>query len=213
MTLSPERVRFVAALAAVNVLLVAGGWLLLVGPQRHHAATAAAQAAQVRSEAAKLAAAASTSAHSKQPQIKTADLYRLSGALPATLDEPDLLLGLDQLARASGVRVVGLSPGAPTAGLGYTILPVALSLNGTYASLTTFLHRLRALVSIRHGRVVASGRLFAVNSVTLSPAPSAGKQLTATVSLQAFSFGAAPGVTPLPSSTGTDTTTTTTTGG
>ena len=55
--------------------------------------------------------------------------------MPVTADEPDLMLALDHLAKASGVKVLGLSPGAPTAEVGYVVLPVQLSLDGSYASL------------------------------------------------------------------------------
>jgi len=215
-TISVDRLRLVAVLAGVNLVLIAGGWFALVAPQRHHAAAATKQTQQTQTELALLraaAAAAIAASHSHLPRIQTADIYRLAQAMPTAADEPDLLLGLDQLAHASGVRVLGVSPEAPVAAVGYTMLPVSLSLAGNYGSLTRFLHRLRALVSVRHGKLFASGRLVSVTSVALTPGPTPSTE-TAAVGLDAYAVGTLPGLTPpVSSTTSTDTTSTTTTTG
>ena len=65
--------------------------------------------------------------------------------MPATADESDLLLMLDQLAKASGVKVLLLSPQTPSAAVGYVALPIQLSLQGPYGALTRYVHRLRTL--------------------------------------------------------------------
>lgn len=205
--LSADRTRLVAVLAGLNLVLAVAGWLVLVSPQRQQASTATRQLHETQTA---LAQARPTSA-ARQPVIRTADLYRLEQAMPLSADEPDLLLALDQLARESGVKVTGLSPGTPAAVAGgYTQLPVTLTLAGSYGSLTGYLHRLRLLVSLDHGKLVAAGRLVSVLGVTIVPAGT-GKQETATVSLDAYVYGTVAGATPLPTATGT--TTTTTTGG
>jgi Tfp pilus assembly protein PilO len=212
---SAQGYRLVALPAAISVLLAVGGWLLLVGPQRHHAASTAAQVQQAQDKLVQLEAAASRArTQPKQPAIRTKALYRLEAAMPVKEDEPDLLLGLNQLAASYGVQVNSLSPGSPAAAVGYATVPISLSLGGTYSSLTKFLHRLRTLVALRHHNVVASGRLFSVTSVTLTP--DTGSALKATVSLQAYVYGTVAGATPLATTTGsTDTTSgaTTTTSG
>ena len=211
MSLSSQRLRLIAVLAGVNVALAAGGWLLLVSPQRHHAASTARQVQQAQDELARIKAASQPNAPQvKQPIIHTAALYALEEAMPLTPDQPDLLLALDRLAHSYGVRVMTLSPAPPTPSSGYSIQTVSLTLSGSYPSLTRFLHRLRTLVAVRHGKVVAAGRLFAVTSVTL--ADGTGKDLTATVSVQAFVFGGEDAATST-STDSTDTTATTTTSG
>jgi Tfp pilus assembly protein PilO len=209
--LGSDRVRLVAAVAGVNILLAAGGWLLLVSPQRQHAQQAAQQAQQTQSQVADLAKSLAHPQAAPQPRIRTADLYKLAQAMPAGQDEPDLLLTLTQTARAAGVQVLGVSPGTPTAAVGYTVVPVTLNIAGAYPHLTTFLSRLRELVSVRHGALFASGRLFAVTSVSLTPSAT-GSQLTGTVGVDAFVFGAVAGATPLPTTTTPSSTTGTTTG-
>ncbi|HLX31144.1 MAG TPA: type 4a pilus biogenesis protein PilO [Gaiellaceae bacterium] len=217
-SIASNRLRLVLALAGVNVLLAAGGWLLLVAPQRHDGQSASQQLQQVQQQLTQFSASGVGQTHAKQPLIRTAGLYRLAQAMPVTADEPDLLLALDQLARASGVKVLQISPGAPTPAVGYVVLPISLSLSGSYGSLTGYLHRLRMLVAVRHGRLFASGRLVSVSSVTLAPATQ-GKDETATVAANAYVYGPVGGVAPASTSTtststsATSTTSTTTTTG
>jgi Tfp pilus assembly protein PilO len=209
-TLAASRLRLVVGLAGLNVVLAAGGWLLLVAPQRQHASIAAQQLQRARDQIAKLGPSA-PQVHPKQPVIETADLYRLAQAMPTTADEPDLMLGLDQLAKSSGVKVLGISPGAPAAETGgFTQLPLTLTLQGPYGSLTGYLHRLRTLVSINRGALYSAGRLLSVTSVVLTPGPN-GKQEQATVQLNAYAYGTLAGATPLPSTTTSTTSTSTTT--
>ncbi|MGH3008495.1 MAG: type 4a pilus biogenesis protein PilO [Gaiellaceae bacterium] len=204
--------RLIGAIVGANLVLLLGGWFLLVSPQRNHSSTAAQELKQTQDELTKLGASAGKLSHPKQPLIKTAALYRLAQAMPTSADEPDLMLGLDQLARSAGVKVLGISPATPTgvAG-GYTQIPLTLTLQGSYGSLTRYLHSLRMLVSVRHGALHATGRLFSVTSVALAPGAS-GKTEQATVSLDAYGYGTLAGATPPPSTT-TGTTSTTTTSG
>ena len=202
-----------------DLLLLLLGWVLLVSPQRHTAATIAraTQAAEVQiSEAQRVAQQATTPvAVPKQPEIRTAALYQLAEAMPSTTDMPDMLLEIDQVARAAGVTVLSITPGLLNPGDGFGTLAVSLSLSGDFYSLTDMLYRLRTLVTVRHGEFDASGRLFNVGSVALNGG-SGGKQLTATVTIDAFVYGAvtataAAPVLPSTDTSGTDTTTTATT--
>ena len=194
-----------AVIVGLNLVLAIGGWMLLISPQRAHASKAAQQLEQTRSDLARLG---SQPAPQKQPVIHTAQLYRLAQAMPAAGNEPDLMLGLDQLAQASGVKVLGISPLTPAAAAvgGYTQLPLTLTVSGKYGPLTRYLQRLRALVSVHGGALHVGGPLLSVTSVSLTPA-STGKTEQATIAVTAFFFGTLPGATPPPGAT-TDTTTT-----
>jgi hypothetical protein len=206
MTLSSRQLRLIAAFAGLNILLVVVGWIALVSPQRHDASTAAANAQLAQSQ---LDALLGQGSHgpTKQPAIHTAGLYSLDTALPSQADQPDLLFELDRLAKASGVDVLSISPQAAQASAtGYTVVPINLSLNGSYFKVTGFLRTLRLLVSEQHGRLVANGPLFAVTSVALTPGADKN-EAPATVGIVAYFYGVTGGATP-PAST-TDTTTTT----
>ncbi len=212
MTLSTRQLRFVGAFAVLNLLIVVIGWVALISPQRHDAALAAAKT-QVAQTA--LAALVGQGSHgpTTQPAIHTAGIYALDTALPAQVDQPELLFELDRIATASGVKILGLSPQVPQAMLtGYTVLPISLSLAGSYFNLTGFLHTLRTLVTEQNGKLIANGPLFTVNSVAVTPGQATdatGKGDVATVSIAAYYYGAVDGAAPPASTSTTDTTTTT----
>jgi Tfp pilus assembly protein PilO len=181
-----------------DIILLVFGWFLLIGPQKATSAsivraTAAAEAQLV--EAKKPIVPVKPAAVQKQPVIRTADLYSLANAMPPTTDMPDLLLELGQVARGAGVNLKTISPnagGGATAG-SYTTLPINLTFTGDFYSLTDLLYRLRSLVTVRHGELQTSGRLFSIDSVSFSPLE--GTQLNATVTLNAFIYGGAPAAT------------------
>ena len=118
------------------------------------------------------------------------------------------------MARAAGVTVNSITPGGIAPGNGFGVLPISITFSGDFYSLTDLLYRLRTLVTVRHGALDASGRLFAVDTIGLS---GGGNQLNASVTVNTFVYGAAGATTPavqIPPSTettGTDTTNTTTT--
>jgi Tfp pilus assembly protein PilO len=202
-----------------DIVLLVFGWFLLIGPQKSTSASIvrATTAAEVQlAEAKKPIVPVKPAAVQKQPVIRTADLYSLANAMPPTTDMPDLLLELGQVARGAGVNLKTISPntaGGASAG-SYTTLPISLTFSGDFYSLTDLLYRLRSLVTVRHGELQTSGRLFSIDSVSFSPLE--GTQLNATVTLNAFIYGGAPPVAaatpaaPPPASTDTTTTATST---
>jgi Tfp pilus assembly protein PilO len=182
----------VVMIVAGDLLLLVFGWFLLVSPQRATAQSIArsAQATEVQVEQAN--APASNIVHPvtqpKQPEIRTAYLYKLSKAMPTTADMPNLLLELTQTVRASGVALNSISPTPADATTGIT--SITLTVTGDFYSLTDLLYRLRSLVTVRDGALDVSGRLFAVKSVGFTPA-GAGRSLDANIQLNTYTFSAA----------------------
>ena len=106
------------------------------------------------------------------------------------------------------MSVIGISPQVGQATTtGYTVVPINLTVNGSYFHLTGFLRNLRMLVRQHGGCPRAKGQLFAVASVAFSSSGSAVS--SATVGIQAFYYGVTAGATPPVDPTTTDTTTTT----
>jgi Tfp pilus assembly protein PilO len=218
---SVRRITRRTALALIiggDVLLLVLGWVLLVSPQRSTAASIAraATAAEVQVQEAKQPAPdPSTMTQPKQPEIRTAYLYKLSKAMPMTTDMPNLLLELSQVVQSSGVQLNSISP-SPVDLAGTT--GITLAVTGDFYSLTDLLYRLRNLVTVRDGVLDVSGRLFSVSSVGLTPS-GAGRKLDANISLSAYTFSdaaasaaAVPAATPASTdTTGTSTGSTTTT--
>jgi hypothetical protein len=207
----------IALIVGGDLLLLMLGWFMLISPQRATAdsirlATSAAEAQIVQ---AKQVQATPPPAAVQQPEIKTADIYSLADAMPTAIDMPDLLLELNQLARASGVTLSTISPGQPAALTGYSVVPIGITVAGDFYSVTDMLYRLRTLVAVRHGELQTSGRLFSVDSISLSPL-GVGSKLTADVALNAYLYGGNPPVVPVvpaatPAATSTGTTSTPTT--
>jgi type IV pilus assembly protein PilO len=195
------------------ILVVAlAGWFLLVRPQGAKVADLKRQATDVeqRIQAYHQQVAAARSA----PKIEVADVYRLAKAMPSKTDMPDLVLELSQLARDTGIRFDSISPQAATAVGSYQVLPITVTFNGNFYNLSDFLYRLRSLVSVHAGRLDATGRLFAVDTLTFNESPLRFPQIQATLVIDAFVYGAGapvPTAIPTPTETTTSTTATTTT--
>lgn len=203
-----------AAIVVGGLLVVGLGWKLVVSPQSHKAASLDAQAAAVQQQIAtnlSQVAAAKSAAAVTTPQIRVADVYKLAKAIPSSPDVPDLLIELSQVTKDAGVQLQSLSPTAPTPG--QATVPITLNVDGDFYTITDLLYRLRNLVYVRDGALEASGRLFSVDNVSLSPQGS-GRAISAVVQLHGYVYGAAPAATasvPTPTDTSTDTTATTTT--
>lgn len=203
----------VALIVGGDVLLLVLGWLLLVSPQRSTAKSIAraAAATEVQVQEAKKRSAESSHVieQPKQPEIRTAYLYKLSKAMPMTADMPNLLLELSQVVRASGVQLSSISP-SPIDATGVTA--INLTVSGDFYSLTDLLYRLRSLVTVRDGALDVSGRLFTVKTVGLTPV-GVGKALNATIDLSTYTFGAAAAAPAAVAPAATDTTGASTTTG
>ena len=108
-----DRRTALALIIGGDVLLLVLGWVLLVSPQRSTASSIgrAALATEVQVQEAKRPAPdPSTMTQPKQPEIRTAYLYKLSKAMPMTTDMPNLLLELSQVVQGAGVQLSSISP-------------------------------------------------------------------------------------------------------
>lgn len=199
-------------IAAAGLIVFAAGWLLAVRPLAHKASELRAQKVAVYRQIAENVAQSAPTTATSAPAIRAADVYKLSTAMPSIVDMPDLLLELQQTAQAAGVLLQSISPTAPAAAAGaYSTEKLTLSVSGDFYGITDLLYRLRNLVYVRGGALHANGRLFSVQSVSLSPAGTAKNLLSASIAVDTFVYGSAAGATPTPAPTATTTTTTTTT--
>jgi type IV pilus assembly protein PilO len=212
--LKPQKQLHPGALIGIIVgaiLVVAlGGWFLLVHPQGSKLKNLKQETADVQAkiDAYNQQVTAARSA----PKIEVADVYRLAKAMPDQIDMPDLVLELSQLARDTGIRFDSITP-QPLAPLGsYSVLPISVTFQGNFYNLADFLYRLRSLVRSRvtnQGvQLDATGRLFAVDTLTFNESTLKFPRIQATLVIDAFVYanGAPP-----PATIPTTPTTTTTT--
>ena len=218
MNATKQRLPLAAVLAIVVVVALlagVGGWFLLVSPKR---AEAKRLQGEIESTHAQIAAyhAASLQAKGRTP-VKVADLFRLSKAMPDRADMSGVLLQLNQIAADTGITFQSIAPQTSVPISGYQAMPIQLTFEGNFYNLADFLFRLRNLVSVQHGQLSATGRLFAIDTLSFSQSQEGFPQIAATLVVDAFVYGTQTAATATPATTtattpGSTTATTTTPG-
>jgi Tfp pilus assembly protein PilO len=207
-----KRIHYAAAAIAVVIVGVLAH-MFVVSPQGATAAKLQKQADDVQLQIYRKQAQLKAGLH--PPTIQTADLFRLSRAMPDRLDMPGIILTLSDTAREAGIRFDLIEPvaGGPTVTGSYQTDRIHLLFNGDFYGLSDFLYRLRSLVAVRNGELQATGRLFNVDTVTFAVVPNAFPRINAELFVNAYIYGstAAPATGTPPAAAGTTTTPTTTT--
>jgi type IV pilus assembly PilO-like protein len=209
-----------AGIGIGGVLVVAlAAWFLLISPQRSRAADLDKEIVNVEAQVTQ-ARSAQMDAASFKP-IRAADLFRLTKAMPSDTDMSGVLLELSRVAGETGIVFESITPGAATPVGAFRSQPIAVSFTGDFYSLSDFLYRLRNLVSVQKGRLIANGRLFAVDKLQFVEGDDGFPRIKAALTVTAFLYGTGPVVGAAPAaattastdtaSTTTDTTSTTTT--
>jgi Tfp pilus assembly protein PilO len=182
------------------VAIVAAGWFLLIAPKREQAVSLDAEVATAQTALAdKQAALAQPPA---AVRVRASDLYRLTKALPDTNDMPEIILDVNRVAAQNHLSFRAVTPAAPVLGTGTIALPVTVSVQGRFASVSRFLGDLRRIVRVRNGLLDARGRTYSVTTVELgSPDDAKFPQVKATVTLNAYAFSAPPPASTTPPTT------------
>ncbi len=193
------------------LILAAAGYFLLIKPEG--AKLKSIKAKESDAQQALAAYSQKVAAARSAPKIRIADVYRLAKAMPSEADMPDVLLELSQLARDSGIQFDSISP-QPEISLGtFSVLPIAVTFNGTFYDLADLLYRLRSLVEVHAGALDATGRLFSVDSLSFGESPQhAFPHIQATLVIDAYVYGASASPTSVLTPPSTTTSSTTTTG-
>jgi type IV pilus assembly protein PilO len=196
------------------LVVAAVGYFFLVKPKQDEAGRTSDEIAELETQIAVAQAAAQAPAKGQEETIRVADVFRVTKAMPDEDDMPGILLELDGVASASGVRFISISPQAPIVQSTYTALPVNLSFEGNYYDLADFLFRLRNLVSVRDGKLEADGRLYTLDTLSMQEGPNGFPDIAASLTVTAYVYSTTPAAAPVapaaPASTDTTATTTTT---
>ena len=191
------------ALIPVVVLalaMVAGlAYLVVVGPQRSKAADMQSEVTAMTKQVD--AARAKSIDGRKVAPIKIADLFRLSKAMPDQTDMSGLLLQLNGLASDTGIVFDSITPQAIVGQTGYQVVPVQVLFHGTFYDLADLLYRLRTLVTVNGGRLDATGRLFAIDTVDFAEGKAGFPEIQATLLVDAFVYGTGTATGPATAST------------
>lgn len=198
------------ALVVVGVLVVgAAAYFGLIRPKKAEAARLQTETSAAK---AQLSAYYAKSAEAKgQPKIRSADLFRLAKAMPGQADMSGVLLQLNQIAADTGITFQSIAPQNSVPISGYQAVPIHLTFQGNFYNLVDFLFRLRNLVDVEHGQLDATGRLFAIDTLSFDEAQGGFPQISATLTVDAFVYGTLTPATATPTTTTSTTTTSTTT--
>lgn len=172
---------------AVVLLYAAAVWMLMVSPKRADAASARSDlaAAELRLVEAQVA-----SSKPRGAATPVADVFRLARAMPSSADQPGIVLEISRLARQSGVTLRSITQQDQVTEAGVpALIPVTVTISGSYGKIRRFLARTRALVKVRDGRIHAKGRLLTVRSIALVESVSGGfPELDARIALDAYVY-------------------------
>lgn len=200
----PTRALVGLALAAV-VLYAAVVWFVLVAPKRAEAAALQEDVIAAELDLADAQLASRRPAPVAGPRVS--DVFRLAKAMPASVDQSGLILEIELLGRATGVRIGSITPREPVvATAGPTSVPVVVTAEGSYRQVSRFLRRARDLVRFRGGDIRATGRLLTVQAVELTESSAQGfPLLDATITFNSFVYdGPIAPATPPPSADSTE---------
>jgi Tfp pilus assembly protein PilO len=185
--LLPPRVQ--GALAVVALLVVAAlGYFLLIAPKRSAAAELETEIGETQ---AQIDARRAQARVRPMPALDVADVFRATRALPDDDGIPEVILELNRLAGDSGLSFESIAPGPPVEVGGNRAVPITLVAEGSYFGVSSFLARVRNLVRVERGRLKASGRLFAVDSISFTEATDEFPKIRATLRINALSYGGA----------------------
>jgi Pilus assembly protein, PilO len=202
-----------AATAGIGIgftlVIAAIGWFLLVSPQRSRSSDLDAKIASVEQQISASLAAQMQTAGARP--IRSADLFRLTKAMPSDNDIPGVMLELSRIAEETGIVFEQIVPQATLTAGTMRAQPIDLTFEGNFYSLSDLLYRVRNLVSVQRGRLIANGRLFSVEKLQFAEAPSGFPTIRANLTLSAFLYGSGPTAAPPVASTATSTDRTATT--
>jgi hypothetical protein len=194
----------IALAAAWCVILLAAAWFLLISPKRVEAVDLAKQADDTQAQIDTNRQLARQQRHPAE-QLRVADLFKLTKAMPNEEDMAGVILQLSRAADASGVRFTSITPSEVTPATGFMKRKISITFIGNFYGLSDFLFRLRNLVAVRGGELEATGRLFTVESVRFDEAPELFPQIQATLDVDVYMYGTgapAAGTIPAPAPTG-----------
>ena len=181
------RLRSLGLAAAVALAVAVAGIGLLVLPQREESDRLDTAIAGARAEVA----AAGDFARTYRPEaLDSADLFRLSKAMPGAVGMPELLVQLERAAASAGVTLDAVEPREAVQREGYRAVPIALAARGSFYGVSDFLLRLRSTVRVRGAALDVNGRLYSVEDIALAR-PSGSGDLRARLTVTAFAFDGA----------------------
>jgi len=196
----------VSSLAVLAVVVV--GWFFFVSPQRSKADKLGVQVDAAKSE---LLGDEQLLATAKR-QNTLGSARAAERALPDQPRVSEILRQLTAFSAESRTELDNIAPGTPLQLGNAQALPISLTFKGRFFGLQKLLKLLRQSASVSGSKIVSKGRLYTVDGITFAGGqPTTNGQggssadISATITLNAFVYQAAPPVATAPTGTSTAT--------
>ena len=171
------------------ILIVAAvAYMVVIRPKRAESGRLDEQIAEMQMKVS--AAQLASRPQQQATTIKVADVFEVSKAMPDTDDMPGIILDLNSVAEATGIKFLSIQPSAPTPKTGYSAIAITLTFEGNYFDLTDFLFRLRNLVTVRDGHLSSAGRLFTLDTMSMKEGKDGFPSINAGLTVSAYVYGA-----------------------
>jgi len=175
-------------IGVADLILAGVAYMVMVRPKRAEAGRLDEQIAEMQMKVS--AAQLASRPQQQATTIKVADVFEVSKAMPDTDDMPGIILDLNSVADATGIKFLSIQPSAPTPKTGYSAIGITLTFEGNYFDLTDFLFRLRNLVTVRDGRLSSAGRLFTLDTMSMKEGKNGFPSINAGLTVSAYVYGA-----------------------
>ena len=184
-----KQVPILPVIGIAILVLAAVAYMIMIRPKRTEESHLDEQIAEMQTKVT--AARLASRPQKEDTAIKVADVFEVSKAMPDTDDMPGIILDLNSVAEATGIKFVSIQPSAPTPKTGYSAIGITLTFEGNYFDLTDFLFRLRNLVTVRDGRLASSGRLLTLDTLSMKEGKNGFPDINAGLTVSAYVYGAA----------------------
>jgi Tfp pilus assembly protein PilO len=180
-------------LAVAGLVLGIGSYFLVVAPEKSRSTALQTSLDTAQTTLTRLQQEHSASHARPKPKpldVGAADLFRVTKAMPDAADVPGVIRTLTRLVKARKLELVSLQPAPQNVTTsGYAILPIALTVHGTFTDVSRLIRQLDDAVSDgRH--LIVTERLLVPVQVSLTSTD--GKSVDASIALNAFVYGVAP---------------------
>jgi type II secretory pathway pseudopilin PulG len=198
------------------IAAVVAPWLLVISPKRAQATKLQSQISNVQSQ---LSSVRGQLAQGEAARAHFASSYntmvRLGEAVPTDDNTPSLIYELQSAAQKSRIAFQGLTftpgpstssssaggaagaslpPGVTVGPAGFPVEPFTFTFGGSFFHLADFLGRLQSFVTATNKKVSVSGRLMALNAITLAPGSNGLSGITATINATTYLLPASEGL-------------------
>lgn len=206
------------------IAAVVAPWLLVISPKRAEATKLQTQINNVQSQisSVRMQLAQGEQARATFASSYTT-LVRLGEAVPTDDNTPSLIYQLQSAAEKSHIQFQGLTfqagqaggtssssttsttsttstgasalpPGVSVGSAGFPVEPFTFNFGGSFFHLADFLGRLQNFVTATNKQVSVSGRLMALNAITLAPNTTGFPEITATINATTYLLPASEGL-------------------